>query len=58
MARIDASLATDGGVDLRQKRGRQLHEADAALHERSGKARQIADDAAAKCYDRVLALDP
>ncbi len=57
MAGIDAGLATDGGIHLRQKRGRDLHEAHAAPHDAGRKACEIADHAAAKRDHRVIALD-
>ena len=48
LRRVDAGLAADGGVDLRQQRGRHLHEGHAAAHDAGGEARQIADHAAAE----------
>ena len=57
VARIDAGLAADRGIDLGQQRGRDLHEAHAAPHDRGGKAGEIADDAAAERHDEIAALD-
>ena len=45
---IDAGLAADGGIHLRQQRGRQLHESDAALVAGRRKPGQVADHAAAE----------
>ena len=45
---VDAGLAADAGVDLRQQRGRHLHERHAAHEGRGGEAGQVADDAAAE----------
>ena len=44
--------------DLRQQRGRHLHEIDAAAQDRRGKAGEIADHAAAERDDQIVALDP
>ena len=55
--RIDAGLAADRGIDLRQQRGRHLHEIDAAPHDRRGKAGEIADHAAAERDHEIVALD-
>ena len=44
--------------DLRQQRGRHLHEIDAAAQDRRGKAREIADHAAAERDHQIVALDP
>ena len=57
MRRVDAGLAADGGIDLRQQRGRHLHEIDAAAQDRGGKARKVADHAAAERDHEVVALD-
>ena len=57
VARVDAGLAADRRVDLRQQRRRHLHEIDAAPHHRGGEAREIADHAAAQRNDQVAALD-
>ena len=56
--RIDAGLAADRAIDLRQQRGRHLHEIHAAPGNRGGKAGQIADDAAAQRDDQVAAFEP
>ena len=45
---IDAGLAADGRVDLREQRRRNLHERHAALVDRRGESRDVADDAAAQ----------
>ena len=57
MRRVDAGLAADRGIDLGQKRGRDLNEADAAAQNRRGKPGEIANDATAESNDRVAALD-
>ena len=57
LRRIDPGLAADGGIDLRQQRGRHLHEIDAAAQDRGGKAGEIADHAAAERDDEIVALD-
>src|SRR6185312_14465339 len=57
VARIDAGLAADRRVDLRQQRGRHLHEIDAAAYARRGEAGEIADDAAAERDHQIAALD-
>ncbi len=54
---VDAGLAADGGIDLREQRGRHLHEAHAAADDRGGKAGEVADDAAAERDDEIAALD-
>ena len=43
--------------DLRQQRGRHLHEIDAAAQDRGRKAGEIADHAAAERDDEIVALD-
>ncbi len=53
---VDPGLAADGTVDLRQKRGRQLHEADAPAQDSGGKAHKVADHATAKGQDHILAF--
>ena len=55
--RIDSGLAADRGIDLRQQRGRHLHEIDAAAQDRRGKAREVADHAAAERDHQIVALD-
>ena len=57
VARIDPGLAADRGIDLRQQRGRHLHDVEAAAQDRGGKAREIADHAAAERDHHVVALD-
>ena len=58
MRGVDARLAADGGIDLRQQRGRHLHEIHAAPHDAGGEAGQIADDAAAERDHHVAAFEP
>ena len=55
--RIDRGLAADRAVDLCQQRGRHLHEAAAALHDRAGEAHQITHHPAAECNHVILAGD-
>ncbi len=57
LRRIDAGLAADGGVHLRQQRGRDLHEAHAAAQDRRRKAGEVADDAAAQRDDEIAAFE-
>ncbi len=57
MRRVDAGLAADGGIDLRQQRRRHLHEVHAAAHDRRGEAGEIADHAAAERDHHVAALE-
>ena len=57
LRRVDAGLAADGAVDLSEQRGRDLHEADAAAQDAGGKAREIADHAAAERHDEIAALE-
>ena len=57
LRRVDAGLAADRGIDLRQQRGRDLHEVHAAASDRGGKAGEVADDAAAKREDDIAALE-
>ncbi len=54
---VDAGLAADRGVHLRQQRRRHLHEVEAAPHAGGGKAGKIADHAAAERDDQIAALD-
>ena len=56
LGRVDAGLAADRGIHLRQQRGRHLHEAYAAAHDAGGKAGEVADDAAAQGDDDTAAL--
>ena len=57
LRRIDAGLAADGGIHLRQQRGRHLHEIDAAAQDRRRETGEIADHAAAERDDEIVALD-
>ena len=57
-ARVHAGLAADRAVDLRQQRGRHLHERQAAQRGRRGEAGEIADHAAAQRDHRGAPLDP
>ncbi len=56
LRRIDASLAADGGIHLRQQRRRDLHEANTAAQDRRRKSGEVADDAAAQRHDEITAL--
>ena len=56
--RIDAGLAANGEIDLRQQRRRDLHQAHAAFQDAGGESRQVADDAAAQRDDEIAALQP
>ena len=58
MCRVDPGLATDRGIHLRQERGRHLHEIHTTPHDTGDEARKIANHTAAKCHDRVTALQP
>ena len=53
---VDAGLAADRGVDLREQRGRHLHEVDAALVAGGGEAGHVADHAAAERDDAGVAV--
>ena len=53
--KIDRRLAADRGVDLRQKRRRNLYEPDPAQVGRRGKASHISDHAAAERNNKTLA---
>ncbi len=57
LRRIDPGLAADRRIDLRQQRGRHLHEIDAAAQDRGRKACEIADHAAAERDHQIVALD-
>ncbi len=57
LRRVDAGLAADRGIHLRQQRGRHLHEIDAAAQDRRCKAGEIADHAAAERDHQIVALD-
>jgi len=53
---VDAGLAADRGIDLRQQRGRHLHHAHAAHEYRRGKAGDVAHDPAAQCHHDAAAV--
>ena len=55
-ARVDRGLAADRGVDLGEKRRRDLDEARAALEQASREAGEIAHHAAAEGDDEIVAL--
>ena len=55
---IDAGLATDRRVDLREQRRRHLDEVDAALVRGGGEPGDVADDAAAEGDDRSRSVEP
>ncbi len=55
---IDAGLAADGGIDLRQQARRHLHHMHATADDAGSKAGKIADDAATQGDDNVAALEP
>ena len=55
---IDADLAADGAVHLRQQRRRHLHERDAAQIGRRDKSRQVADHTAAERDDERFSFQP
>ena len=57
VAGIDAGLAADRRIDLRQQRRRHLHEVEAAPHAGRGIAGEIADHAAAERDHQIAALD-
>ena len=57
LRRVDAGLAADRRIHLRQKRGRHLHEIDAATQDRRRKAGEIADHAAAERDHQIVAFD-
>ena len=54
---VHAGLAADRRVDLREQRGRHLHEADAALVAGGGEARHVADHPAAQGDDEIVARE-
>src|SRR5690606_23641527 len=56
--RIDAGLAADRAVDLRQQRGRELDEIHAAPGNGGGEAGEVADHPAPEGKDDVAALEP
>ena len=53
---VDAGLPANGRVDLREQRRGHLHERHAALVDRRGEARDVANDAAAQRDERRRAL--
>jgi hypothetical protein len=53
---VHTNLAADGAVDLRQERGRNLHQRDPAQKRRRRKARRIAQHPAAERDDRAAAI--
>ena len=55
--RVDAGLAADAGIDLRQERGGNLNEAHAAAQRGGAKAGQVADHPAAEGDDDVAPFD-
>ncbi len=57
LARIDSGLAADGRIDLRQQRGRHLHKVETAPRACSRKPCKIADHAATKRHDEIVAFD-
>jgi hypothetical protein len=58
VARIDAGLAADRGIDLGEQGRRHLDEAHAPAHHGGRKAREIPHHAAAERHDEIPALDP
>ena len=58
LGQVDRGLAADGGVDLREQRGRRLHDGDAAVVHRRREAGGVADHAAAEGDDGVVAEQP
>jgi hypothetical protein len=58
MLRVDAGLAADRGIYLRQERGRDLDEIHAPADDAGGEARQVADHTAAESDYRISALQP
>ena len=57
MRHINSRLAADRRVDLGKQCRGQLHEADPAAKDTSGKAGKIADHAAAQGDDGIAPLD-
>ena len=53
---VDAHLAADGAVHLRQQRRGHLHQRDAAQEAGGGEPRGVADDAAANGHERAAAV--
>ena len=56
--RIDAGLAAHRGIHLGEQRCWHLHDLEPAPHDRGRKPGKIADHAAAKRNDEIVALDP
>ena len=56
MRRIDAGLAADRGIDLRQQRCGNLDETHAPPQAGGGKAGEVADHAAAERDQKIAAL--
>ena len=54
---VDAGLAADGRIDLREQRGRHLHERDAALVAGRREPGQIAHHPAAEREHRAVATE-
>jgi hypothetical protein len=54
---VHRGLAADAGIDLREQRGRHLHERHAAQEGGGGEAGEVADDAAAERDDRAAAIE-
>ncbi len=54
---VDAGLAADRGIHLRQKCRGDLHEANATAEHARGEAGEIADHAATESHDAIAALD-
>jgi len=54
---IDRGLAADRGIDLRQQRGRHLHEVDAALVDRGREAGEVADHPAAERHQQAAPVE-
>ena len=57
VTRVDAGLAADGRIHLREQRRRDLHEAHAPAHDGRREAGKVADDAPAQGDDEIAALD-
>ena len=55
LRQVDRGLAADGGVDLREQRGRRLHDGDAAVVHRRGEPGGVAHHSPAERDDRVVA---
>ncbi len=57
LRRVDAGLAADRAIHLRQQGRRRLHEIDAAQQNAGGETNEVADDAAAQRDQQGAALD-